>query len=55
MHQQEILPIVRLTDIEIHITANTDNWSGVYLYLRWLITDTAKMWLIKLNCLIGSY
>ena len=32
MHQYEILPIIRLADIEIHIIADTDNRSNVYIY-----------------------
>jgi len=31
-HWQEILPIIRLADIEIYITADTDNRSDVYVY-----------------------
>jgi len=32
MHRYDILPIIRLTDIKIHIIANTNNWSDMYIY-----------------------
>jgi len=32
MHWYEILPIIWLADVEIHIIANTDNQSDVYIY-----------------------
>ena len=32
MHRYEILPIIRLADIEIYTLANTDNRSNVYIY-----------------------
>ena len=32
MHQYEILPIIQLADIKIHIIADTDHRSDVYIY-----------------------
>jgi len=32
MHRYEILPIIRLADIESHIIANSDNRSDVYIF-----------------------
>ena len=32
MHWYEILPIIRLADIEVHIIADTDNRSDVDIY-----------------------
>jgi len=32
MHRYEILLIIQLGDIEIHIIADTDNWSDVDIY-----------------------
>jgi len=32
MHRYDILPIIWLANIKIHITANTDNRSNIYIY-----------------------
>jgi len=32
MHQYGILPIIQLANIKIHIIADTDNWSNMYIY-----------------------
>jgi len=32
MHRYDILPIIQLADIKIHIIADTDNWSDMYIY-----------------------